>query len=608
MEELNWMGELDDIMARPPSLLTDPWQPKPALRDNSTREMTDHLPQERESLAHQQVVQLQRKLWEKEEEAAKLTRDFHATTKLVEDLKRQVREKDDIIAELQQTITSLEVNNCQQQQQQQQTRQKQHHHGQFQKKNSFPKISMPKLSLSRSSSSPDVDSRSSPGSGRRYRAVHKSESSHTRDRLSPSPLSPLLELSAHPKMSEGCLLYNESEEEEDLIDSDVFVAVATGDASVSSSGATNGGDSPRVASRNDTSSCSDSTSSGVGGASSSPADPAGVSGVTTVDISDLRWREGKRAPDKISRGSLAVRGNTAYLRPSSSHKVYSCTLTSGKVHWSTLTDGKFQNFGLVVVGNHLVSVGGQTLSGDYGTTSELLSLSLSPRKKHWVKMLPPMPTSRCNPAVVAVASQQTVVATILVVAGGYDKGRELDCVEVLDTSRNYWSSVSRLPERLSNMVGVVYDGELFLAGGFGGRASKSVFASSLAHFSRCYADNDNGGGFGDEERGGDFWRRIEDIPVTNSTIAVFRGSLVAVGGACDFTDTPTNHVYRWSRETGRWGEVCVMRHKRERCFVAGLTSSGEEGEERRLVVVGGVSVSGGKMDHVEVADIPSFAL
>ena len=642
MEGLSCFEQVGDILDPPQTLLGDPWQPKNVLEDNSRGETVVFLRQENESLSRQ-VTELQRSLGEKETVVRKMAGDLHAAIESAETLRGEVREKEETIAELKQKISSLEetvrqqqqkqqqqklleATVCQQKQQQQQQQKQQQQklleatvcqqkqQKRSQKRHGFPKLSMSKFSLSRSSSTPDVLSRSSLTSGRR-RPILKSEP-HSSDRLSPSPLSPLLELSAplEEESSDSRLLTEAKRDDDndgdDLMESDVFLATTGDDLSQSSSpGATNGGRSPGVTSRNaDISTSSDSTTS-FGSASFSPTDTA-AGAVETVDVSDLRWKEGKKAPEKMSRGAVAVSGNTAFFRPSASHKVFSCTLTSGKTHWSGFPDGKFQNFGLVVLGNHLVSVGGQTLSGDYGTTSELLSLSLSPKKKQWVKILPPMSTNRCNPAAVNVASGE-VLATgsrVLVVAGGYDRGKELACVEVLDVGSNVWYSVPGLPEKMSNLVGTCCHEELFFGGGFAGRASKSVFACPLASLLRCSnsdaCENNGIEGRGGERGEGGFWRHVRDLPVTNSTVAVFCGSLLAVGGTCDFSDTPTNRVYRLSTESGEWEEACVMRHRRERCFVAALASS----TATKLVVVGGVSLSGSKTDHVEIADIPSFSL
>ena len=50
---------------------------------------------------------------------------------------------------------------------------------------------------------------------------------------------------------------------------------------------------------------------------------AAAAAVAQKDISKMTCREGKNAPEKMSRGSAVVHGNTAYFRPYGSKKVYS---------------------------------------------------------------------------------------------------------------------------------------------------------------------------------------------------------------------------------------------------------------------------------------------
>jgi len=54
------------------------------------------------------------------------------------------------------------------------------------------------------------------------------------------------------------------------------------------------------------------------------------------DITKLRWKEGKRAPEGMDRGAAVVDGNTVYINSFDSHKVYSCQMTSEGLLWSTL--------------------------------------------------------------------------------------------------------------------------------------------------------------------------------------------------------------------------------------------------------------------------------
>ena len=59
--------------------------------------------------------------------------------------------------------------------------------------------------------------------------------------------------------------------------------------------------------------------------------------VSAVDISKLRWQDGKKAPEGMWRGSAVVDGNTVYINPQGSLSMYSCqVISSQQQQWSTL--------------------------------------------------------------------------------------------------------------------------------------------------------------------------------------------------------------------------------------------------------------------------------
>ena len=506
-----------------------------------------------------QVAKLQTQLREKVDDLAKRLR---ASEELVVQLRKSYQERGATIAEMQQTIISLEGTIRQIQQQRQQPR----------NKLSLPRFSRPRLGLSRSASSPEV--LKTPG---KRRALQKAESlpHSNHDDSVASPLAPLLEITTAPESHSAY-----------LTDEDTSTV---SDTSQLSDGATNGSDSTDHSSY------------------ASQSSPEATFVVTKEDIGNLRWGEGRKAPEKMTRGSAVVRGNTTYISPAGSRRVYSCALSSGKLQWSSLPDSKYQNFSLAIVENQLVSVGGQTTTGSIISTKSLLSLPLSRRKKHWIETLPPMSVARCNAAAVTSGS-------LVIVAGGYDKGRELDIVEVLDISTWQWNAVPSLPKCLSNLVGALCgrgSGEprLYFAGGFEGCASKSVFSCPVSnlvsgdgshntHQSPLVITEEEG----EEENGSKstiVWRQMSDLPVASSTIANFGDCLVSVGGIDD-TYQPTGSVYHFDEETGLWSELCVVRSKRERCFAVVLA-------EGKMIVVGGATKSGGKTDGVEIAHIPNLS-
>ena len=82
------------------------------------------------------------------------------------------------------------------------------------------------------------------------------------------------------------------------------------------------------------------------------------------DIAKLKWREGKKAPEKMTRGAAVAHGNTAYFNPDDSHKVYSYQIMSGAEQWSSLPDNPYETFSLAVIDSLLTSVGGHKLGSN----------------------------------------------------------------------------------------------------------------------------------------------------------------------------------------------------------------------------------------------------
>ena len=64
-----------------------------------------------------------------------------------------------------------------------------------------------------------------------------------------------------------------------------------------------------------------------------------------IDISKMKWKEGKNAPGATSRGASVIHGNIVYLSSSGSRKVYSYQNIHGEGKWSNPNE----SHGLVVV-------------------------------------------------------------------------------------------------------------------------------------------------------------------------------------------------------------------------------------------------------------------
>ena len=303
--------------------------------------------------------------------------------------------------------------------------------------------------------------------------------------------------------------------------------------------------------------------------------------VAGKDICKLRWEGGKKAPEAMRRGSAVVDGNTVYINPCVSKNIYSCKITSREQQWSTLPDNKYSNSSLVVIDSVLTSVGGYR---DLEYTNSLLSLTGGGRRK-WCEVFPAMPTA-CS-STVSVTTQHT-----LIVAGGYDRGKNLDIVEVMDIPTKQWTTASHLPHPFGVISGTICGDKLYLAGGYVGvgEDSKSVLTCSVtdllsppslgARLVRSLSLANKTG----------VWRQARDLPVTQSTLITLSGHLLAIGGSDDSGgDTAAVHCY--DTHTDSWRVVSEMKNKRHLCLAAVLP-------EDCLLVVGGW----GK-DSVEIASL-----
>ena len=94
--------------------------------------------------------------------------------------------------------------------------------------------------------------------------------------------------------------------------------------------------------------------------------------VSQKDISEMTWKEEKKAAEPISRGAIVVHGNTVYFRSDCTGSLYSYQNIPGNEQWSKLPDNPNTVIGLAVIDGLLTGVGGWT---HRGTTNTLLSLT-----------------------------------------------------------------------------------------------------------------------------------------------------------------------------------------------------------------------------------------
>ena len=300
------------------------------------------------------------------------------------------------------------------------------------------------------------------------------------------------------------------------------------------------------------------------------------------DITKFRWKEGKRAPEGMERGTAVVDRRTVYINPGGSHKVYSCQMTSQGLLWSTLRDSRYIWFSLAVIDGLVTCVGGCG-SGSY--TNTLHSLT-GGHKRQWSVVFPPMPTARSFTA--SVTTEQA-----LVVAGGHDGRKHLDTVEVMNIATKEWTSAQHLPHPFCVILGTICGDQLYLGGGYIGlgEQSKSVLTCSLTDLLppqslgvrlRTISLATKPGG----------WREIKNLPFTHSTLTTLGGHLLAIGGRSDSHD-PTADVHCYDHQTDSWHVVSKIKNKRYQPLSAVLP-------EDQLLVVGGW----GSWTSVEIGSLP----
>ena len=164
----------------------------------------------------------------------------------------------------------------------------------------------------------------------------------------------------------------------------------------------------------------------------------------------------------------------------------------------------------------------------------------------------------------------------LVVAGGSDGSSALATVEVMNIDTKQWTTVSPLPQKQSDLSGIVRGDSLYLAGG--SPPSKSVFTCSLPDL--LSSSNSLTSRSSQATRMQTLWKEVSSLPAVDSTLASFGGHLLAIGGKDDSTNSITSDVFSYDSHTNSWSVVSQMKVKRSECLAVILS-------EDHLIVVGG---------------------
>ncbi len=267
----------------------------------------------------------------------------------------------------------------------------------------------------------------------------------------------------------------------------------------------------------------------------------------------FKWETIPDAPNTITIGSSTTIGNKIYMCGVSCGYV----LNSSTYEWQKLPAHPNFEFTVINIEGILTTIGGWFHRWN---TSEKKSNQLYCFvNEKWVKHYPPMSTRRYAPA--AVYSNFT-----LVVAGGTDNRHSNSIVEVLNTPKKQWSTVSTLPFPMKQPSMVICGEHIYVHNRY---SSNSVLKCSL--FSLVQS-----------RQSSDMWEKIASLPVSRSTLAMINGLLLAVGGETS-PNNRTNDVHLYNPSSNSWSVVSQMSAARYQCLTALLP-------DNKLMVMGGDSL------------------
>ena len=290
---------------------------------------------------------------------------------------------------------------------------------------------------------------------------------------------------------------------------------------------------------------------------------------------ELGWREGRRAPCKLSRWCDAVvDGSTVYVRnEGSTANIFSYDVTSNS--WFKLPDCVHKSGSIAIINGWLTTVGG----GSYMYSNELFSLTKEGSSRRWTKKFPSMPTKRRLTTAVCTGS-------ILIVAGGEgESGRVLSTVEVMNTENHQWFIAADLPQPMHRASATVCGDHLYMLGGISedNTPTKSVYTCSVSDILQSYVSSSSLE-FKRVNKAS-IWNQISQLPVTRSTCESFHGRLLAIGGYDSDSWKYTTAIFVYKSTTDSWEIISHMITGRSRCFTAVLPDS-------QLMVVGGYTNNG----------------
>ena len=199
--------------------------------------------------------------------------------------------------------------------------------------------------------------------------------------------------------------------------------------------------------------------------------------------------------------------------------------------WETPIDTPVYWFGLVIYHSQLVLIGGMEYNQRKIITSKLWTLS---EHDQWQETLPPMLSKRHSVCAVSYGDH-------LLVAGGKALDGECSNVEVFYGS--HWLFAKSLPAGRYNLTSATLDQHWYLTVYEYDRRSEVYYASLDSLLASCQPSETS------QPSSVIVWKRLTDAPDWYSSIAVFGGTLISIGGGIRVTST---EVYAYSFQTNSW--------------------------------------------------------
>ena len=321
----------------------------------------------------------------------------------------------------------------------------------------------------------------------------------------------------------------------------------------------------------------------------------------------LQWQKAERAPREVDScyGAAVVFGTKVYFYHMSD-EIRFYDITSHQ--WTSIPSPPNIGYSLAVVNNKLTAIGGGYF---LHYTNKLYSLNGVGIDLTWNEDFRPMPTKRSN--TIAVSTE-----TVLVVAGGKKTGsifgdKESLSVEVMNTETLQWSSASPFPTSLYDASAALCNDCIYIAAmrqhnnlnpADGLLPSRQVYICSvndllqscsrplLAHIASALSMSPK-----------TIWKRVADLPVTETACVTVHGQVLAIGGR-DSEGDATSAVYMYDPVADSWDVISHLSTPRIKCFAAIIPDNkimvmGGRINEEVTIILG--QKSGKRTDSVEIA-------